>query len=127
MIKIRTEDKLHRVADAAKKAAFRNFGHAAASIRKDAMASIERSDAPSEPGEPPHTAGGLLPRSIAYAVDENGAVIGPRASVVGQAGAAHEHGETFHGDDFPQREFMGPALDRAIPRIGGEWKGSIGE
>jgi indolepyruvate ferredoxin oxidoreductase beta subunit len=42
------------VLDAAKTAEFRNLGHAAASIRKDAVASIKTSDEPSPPGEPPH-------------------------------------------------------------------------
>ena len=39
--KIRTQDRTKKVKDAADKAAFRNFGHAAAAIRKDAVASIE--------------------------------------------------------------------------------------
>ena len=118
---------------------FRSLGHAAASIRKDAVASIQPGEGPSAAGTPPHThtqtltkkgktKKGHLPRSIAYAVDKSRqeAVIGPRASVVGEAGAAHELGETYMGDDYEERPFMGPALERAIPRLPGEFTGSIG-
>ena len=48
------------------------------------------------------------------------------ASVVGQAGAAHEFGGKFYSNDYPERPFMQPALERALPRFAGEWAGSIG-
>lgn len=126
-LKIKTEDRTKRVKDAADKAAFRNFGHAAASIRKDVVASIETSPEPSPPGEPPHTRRRLLPRAMRFAVDKQGAVIGPMASVAGQVGSAHEFGGQFRGDQYPERPFMLPALERAVPRFAGQWRGLIGE
>ncbi len=112
---------------AEQKAAFRNFNHAAASISKDAKSTIEKSDVPSSPGEPPHTRRGLLKRAIRYAADKEGAVIGPVASVVGQSGAAQELGGEYKGQEFPARPFMAPSLERALPRFAGDWQGSIGQ
>ena len=126
-LQVKVEDKFKRVADAAQEAKFRNFGHAAASIRKDAISTIEKSEKASAPGSPPHTRRGQLPRAIRYAVDKDGAIIGPVASVVGESGAAHEFGGTYKGEDYPARPFMAPALERAEPRFAGDWQGSIGE
>lgn len=121
-------DTSKRVTAAADKAAFKNFAHAAARISKDAKASIENAPGPSSPGSPPHThRGSFLRRGIRFAADKQGAVIGPMASVVGEAGSAHEFGGEFKGNDFPERPFMGPALDQNLDRFAGEWAGSIGE
>lgn len=128
----------NRVEQAAEKTSFRNLGHAAAAIRKDAVESIQQAPGPSAPGEPPHThTGGItkqgkvrkgnLQRAIAYDADQNSAVIGPRESVVGQAGRAHELGEEFHGDDYPERPYMGPALEHNEVRFASDWAGSLGE
>jgi ApbE superfamily uncharacterized protein (UPF0280 family) len=125
--KVTIQDRTKRVKAAADKAAFRNYAHAAASIRKDAAASIVKSPDPSEPGEPPHTRKRLLPRAMRFAVDKEGAVIGPRASIAGQAGSVHELGGSYKGQTFPERPYMKPALDRAIPRFAGSWQGAIGE
>jgi len=120
------------VLEAAAKATFRNLAHAAASLRKAAIESIKPGEGPSAPGTPPHTQTskgkkrGVLPRAIGYSVDEDTAVIGPRASVAGEGGAAHEHGGTFRGQTYPQRAFMGPALTATAPRIGSQWAGTIG-
>lgn len=117
------------VAKAVDKAAFRNMGHAAARIRKDAQASMEKAAGPSPAGTPPHTRKGQLPRAITYDYSrkEQSAVVGPRASVVGEAGAAHEFGEVFRGDDFDERPFMFPALEKNLSRFAADWQGSIGE
>lgn len=124
----RTENRFHRVKKAADKGAFRNFFHAASSIRKDAASSIIGSPEPSEEGEPPHTRRrNFLRRAIRFDADKEGAVIGTMASVIGTAGEAHEKGIVYKGVDFPERAFMFPALERQIPRFAGEWKGSIGE
>ncbi len=124
-------DKSRKVQKAADKAAFKNFGHAAASIRKDAAASITRSDKPSRAGQPPHTRRGRgnaqLKRSIRFAADKEGAIIGARHSFVGESGSAHELGRSFKGDRFEERPFMGPALERSAKRMGNDWKGTIGE
>lgn len=129
--RIITEMTPKPVLDAAEKAAFRNLGHAAASVRRDAIKSIEPGDEPSPPGEPPHTRSRgkrrrLLPKAVWFAVDDDTATIGPRASVAGRAGEPHEHGGAFRGQSYPQRPFMLPALERAAPRIGSQWAGTIG-
>ena len=115
------------VTDAADKAAFKHFGHAAARIRKDAVASIQTSPNPSPPGSPPHTRRQQLPRAIAFDATKTGAVIGPRFSVVGDAGHAHEFGGMFRGENYPERPYMAPALEQNLERFAGEWQGSIGE
>ena len=132
-MKVKLENRIGRVKRAADKGAFRNFFHAAASISRAAKKSITRSKYSSVAGRPPHTRRGKLRRAIrfaagkAYSTTEQGAIIGPMASLVGQAGAAHEFGGTYKGDQFPERPFMGPALEKAIPRFAGNWRGSIGE
>lgn len=123
---------------AADKASFKNVGHAASSIRKDAIDSIKQAEGPSRPGTPPHThTGGTtkrgtqkkghLQKSIAFAENKAAqeAIAGPMLSVVGLAGEAHEKGGSFRGDQFPERPFMGPALQRAIPRFTGSFAGSF--
>jgi phage gpG-like protein len=128
---------MSRVAKATEVATFRNLGHAAARIRKDAIESIEPSDEPSEPGKPPHTrrrvsrAGkalkGHLQRAIVYASDKETATIGPRESIVGESASAHEHGGEYMGGEFPARPFMRPALERNLDKFHRDWAGSIGE
>jgi len=126
-------DTSKAVAKASDDATFKNFGHAAAGIRKTAIASIQPGDGPSTPGTPPHThtqkvtksgktRAGVLPKSITFKADKEGAVIGPRESIVGEAGAAHEFGEEFRGDDYPERPFMGPALEANLARFASSWQ-----
>lgn len=124
-------DDFAKVATAAEKANFRNLGHAAASIRKTVIASIQQSDTPSPPGRPPHTKRRALPRAIVYKVDDTGAIIGPRHSRFSDAAQYHEFGGTRQGKDFipnvfPPRPFMGPALEQSAPRMAAEWSNSIG-
>lgn len=127
-LKVKTVDSMKRVAAAADKAAFRNFAHAAASISKDVKSTLDTAEGPSSPGSPPHThKGAYLRRAVRFASDKEGAVIGPMESIVGEAGAVHEFGGEFRGGDFPERPYMAPALERAVPRFAGEWHGSIGE
>lgn len=127
-LKAKTEFNAAPVEKAVEQAAFRNFGHAAAAISKDVKQSLQTAAGPAPAGQPPHThKGAFLRRAIRYASDKEGAVIGPMASVVGEAGAAHEFGGSLHGTDYPERPFMQPALERAIPRFAGEWAGSIGQ
>lgn len=115
---------------AANKASFENIRHASFSLAKDAKSTIDKSDSPSEPGETPHTKGKKghnLKGAIFTSVQKDSGLIGPRASFVGDAGALHEFGERREGEDFDERPFMGPALDRAIPRFAQDWAGSIGQ
>lgn len=126
---LKFEDRTKRVEKAADRAAFRNLGHAVASIRKTAQASMDRSAEPSPPGQPPHTRRGQMPRSITFDNDREReeAIVGPRYSVVGEAGAAHEFGEFFRGAKFDERSFMLPALNDNLDRFHSDWAGSIGE
>lgn len=148
-LKTKSDFKPEKIEKAADKAAFKNVGHAAASIRKTSRASIKRapkeqrsgsksrggkkvrraSHRASPAGTPPHTQKGQLPNAIVYFVEKDGsyAVIGPRKSVVGEAGAAHEFGGMFRSADYPPRPFMFPALEEAAPRFAGSFSGSIGE
>jgi hypothetical protein len=124
-----SEDQTKRVTTAADQATFRNVGHAAASIRKTAIEEIIVAEGPSDPGTPPHTRRRQLKRAIKFDNDKSSqtAIIGPEASIVGEAGAAHEFGGEFRGEQYPERAFMGPALDANIDRFASEWRGSIGE
>jgi phage gpG-like protein len=139
-IRVVIEDHFRRVLEATKRAVFKSLGHAAAAIRKTAIESIEPEEGPSEPGTPPHThtsgftkkgkpRRGQLPQSIVFVEDKAAeeAIVGPRASVVGEAGAAHEFGGEFRGDDYPERPFMWPALEENIDRFAEGFQGSIGE
>lgn len=120
---------------AADKATAENVGQAAGRIRKDAIASIVPSVDPSPPGSPPHTHGGRkragkgkLPKAILYAVDKaaGDAVIGPAKSKAGTVGQAHEFGGKYKGEQFAERPFMGPALDRQQTKFAASFAGSIG-
>ena len=129
-VETKFEDKSKDVIKAVEKAAFENFRHAAASIRKDAIKSIrhrkDRSKV-SPAGEPPtqHRAG-FFKRAIFFDSNEEGAVIGFVASRVDQIAATHEHGLTEEGRDYPERPTMGPALERAVVRMNRDWRMSIG-
>jgi hypothetical protein len=115
---------------AVEKATFENIRHASFSLSKDAKSTIDKSSAPSEPGEAPHTKGKKghnLKGAIFTNVQKDSGLIGPRASWVDDAGELHEFGERREGEDFDERPFMGPALDRAIPRFAQDWTGSIGQ
>ena len=118
-----------RVNKAVEKGAYRNFSHAAASIRKAAGALIVRSNTPGPAGGPIRTkrgrGGGLAKRAILFNADKVGAVIGFAASKIDQAMAVHEHGEERGGVRFPQRPTMHPALERNLARFHREWKGAI--
>lgn len=121
---------VRRVMNAVEKGSFRTFRHAAARISKDAKASIETSDEPSDVGMPPHTrgrGGHNLRGAIRFDATPSDAVIGPMASYVAESGAAHEFGGTFRGQVFPERPFMEPALRANVDRFAQAWAGSIGE
>lgn len=121
-----------RIEKAAEKAAYRSFGHAAASIRKDARASIKsrgKTTGPSRLGEPVRTkrgrGGGLARRAILYKADKEGAVIGFAASKIDKAMEVHEHGKTRGGVKFPERPTMQPALERNLARFHKSWDSAI--
>lgn len=127
---VRTAENTKKIQQSAEKATFENLRHAAFSLSKDAKSTIDKSDSPSEAGSAPHTKGKKghnLKGAIFTNIIRDSALIGPRASFVEDAGALHEFGERREGEDFDERPFMGPALDRAIPRFAADWAGSIGE
>lgn len=126
-IKAKFVDETKRVVEAAERASYENIRHATASIRKDAQSSIDRSPVASPPGSPPHSRRGLLRNAIVFAADKFVGIVGPRGSRIGEGvGGAHEFGGEFRENDFPERPFMGPALERNIDRFASSWSGSIG-
>lgn len=146
--RVTTIDRLSRVRKAVDTTAFHNLGHAAASIRKSAAKSIKRAPkeqrtgsktrkgkkvrrarhAASRPGSPPYTLKGLLSKSIRFDVDKGKkrAIIGPRFSLVGLSGRAHELGGRYKGQQYPKRPFMYPALVKSKSRFIGRWSGRLG-
>lgn len=121
-------DKLHKIPPAADDGNFRGFGHAAAKIRKTAFGLIRTGKQASSPGAPPRTRRRrLLKKSLRFDANKDGAVVGPRHSIVGESGAAHEFGESYKGQDYPERPFMSTAFEQNLNRIPDEWEGAIGE
>jgi hypothetical protein len=126
-MRCKAEDKMRELKAAADRASFENLGHAAAVIRNDAIATIERSQRASDPGSPVHTRRGLARRAILYAMDgPYTAVIGPVASVIGQAMQVHEFGGRRGRGTYPKRPVMGPALTKNLDRFASQWRGTIG-
>jgi hypothetical protein len=129
MIRVETRfiDTSASVAEASQKKAFRSLTHAAAAIRLTARRSIRRRQTASAPGTPPSTRAGRLREAVAYWVDRQRgvAVIGPRASVVGLAGQAHEFGGDYRGDHYPARPYMGPAAAANLGRFRDEFRGNL--
>lgn len=126
---VKTESKFSRVKREADDATYRNIRHAAFSISKKAKKSIKKRRTPSAPGSPPTTRGrgGKNYRAAIYvAASKESALIGPRASVIGDVGEAHEFGKTRMGTEFPERAAMGPALEESLDRFAADWKGSVG-
>jgi hypothetical protein len=101
------------------KAAYRVF--------RDAQSTIEKSPDPSEPGKPPHTRRGMLPKAIRYQVDYTipDAIIGPVGSVIADIGQLHEFGGEHYGHQYPERPFMRPALQRELDDFTGGFSGSF--
>lgn len=130
-------DQTKAVKDAAAAGVFKNVKQAAATIRKDAIASIQPGDGPSQPGTPPHTqtAGltkkgtprrGNLQRAILFDVSADGVgIVGPRKSIIGDAGRAHELGGELFGDEYPERPYMEPALEKNLTRYGDSYAATL--
>lgn len=139
-LSITTEDTSKRVVAAADQATFKNLGHAIATIRGDAIASIKPGEGPSAAGTPPHThtggvgkngktRKGVLQKAIVFHQDKalQQAIAGPRFSVAGDVGEGQEFGGEFRGQQYPERAFMGPAKERNEDRFAQGFVGSIGE
>lgn len=127
------ESGLDKLAAAVKRTQFRNLGHAAASIRKDIIGSIEQSpaDEPAPPGQPPHTRRGLIKRAEQFFVGEGEALVGAVESRIGLGAAKMEHGgdkfaESYLDKFIEPRPFVFPALERNLDRFALDWQGSLG-
>ena len=117
---------MNRVAAAADKARKRIFAIMGFAIRKTAVGSIEQEHGPSDPGEPPHThRRAFLRRAVLYAANKDGVVIGPRMSVVGISGMAHEFGGKYGKGVYPERPFMRPAMEQNLSRFANEWNAAF--
>lgn len=126
-LKVTTEFSAKPVTDAAERVQYKNLRHAAASISKDVKSTLQKADGPSAAGTPPHThRGAFLRRAVRFDANKDSALIGPQASIVGEAGAAHEFGGEFRGTEFPERSYMLPGLERNQDRFARDWAGSIG-
>lgn len=139
---VKYNDQAEQIAKRMRLAAYRRVDKAAFKIRKDAVGYITKGEAvqvgvkktsrkrariqPSTPGTPPHTRFGQLKKAIVYDSKRGEAVIGPRKSVVGLSAEAHEFGGMFKGEEYPERSFMGPALQQNLTEFGSSFQGSIG-
>lgn len=126
----KVDDQSARVKRAAETATFRTIRSAAFAIGRYAKGLIVKSKSPSLPGESPTTrgrGGKNLRGAIFTDSSKDSAIIGPRFSMVGDVGQAHEFGKTRKGDDFEKRPFMRPALEANLNRFASDWQGEIGE
>ena len=122
---------------------YRSLSHAAASIRKDALASVIFSRrvkswytvkrrrgrkikivrvpvwVPSDPGKPvlTHKRESLFRGAYRYDADKTSAVVGPTASKLGQGMKVHERGGMKDGFSYPRRAVVEPALIRNLDRF----------
>lgn len=81
-------------------------------VRLEAKRSIRKSKDSSEPGEPPKSKSGNVRKSIFYRVGRRDAWVGPTRPEGSHANILE--GGAVHMDPRP---FMGPALERARPKI----------
>jgi hypothetical protein len=128
-MKIETSAKASFNAEAVKRpyqaGKVRSLQHAGGVIRLIASRSIRVTKRkPGQPGGPPNSRGGAgsMKSAIAYALASGVVVIGYRFSVIGTVGAVHEFGQNYKGQQFDKRPTLGPALERAIPRIPEGWR-----
>lgn len=127
-ISFQTEAKiqlqLERIVKAAEKARSGNLRSVGYLVATAAKRLIQKSATASQPGQPPASRKGLLRRAIRYelAADKQSVVIGPAYTIVGTAGEAHEFGGRYRGATYPERPFMGPALQEVLPLIGPGYK-----
>jgi hypothetical protein len=139
-----------RVEKATKSASFKNMKHAAASIRKTAVASIQMDKTPigtirvrnkrgqwvtkkryrpSPVGTPPrgHKSIMFFRRGIKFEATESSAIIGPAQSETGDVMAIQEHGLMSRGAQYDKRPTMFPAMEENLSRLHSDWGGAIGE
>lgn len=120
--------RLREVERQAERGSSASLSRAAFLVMAAAKSQLQTGRRPSPPGRPPRTKRGQLRRAIRYAVDRRRgeAVIGPAYDMVGTVGAAHEFGGKYRRNVYPERPFMGPALNAVIDQIPRQFRGSIG-
>jgi phage gpG-like protein len=116
-----------KVRRAARSGNIESLGHAGGAIRLAAQRSIRKGKTAAPAGQPPRTRKGRLKQAIQYAVETSrgSVVVGPNVDVAGTSGAAHEHGGQYRDENYPQRPFMGPALQKVKDRLPAFWAGSV--
>ena len=126
---VKVEPEMQRVEQAADRSIITNIRHAAFAIRKTIRESIKKSSEPAEPGQPVATRGkrGNVRNAIFAVVEDDVAIIGPRASFVGDAMEAHEFGGTRGKNRYEPRPTSGPGLEANTDRFAESFRGSIGE
>ena len=126
-MKVTTRSDIPKVIRKARRANIESLSHAGGAIRLTARRSIFKREGPSTPGRPPHTHTGALRDAIIYAVEKAAqrVLIGPAFAGVGTSGMAHEFGGHYRRSRYPQRAFMGPALEKLQNRLPSFWAGSV--
>lgn len=88
-----------------------------------------RARKPSPPGQPirTHVSSGGARDAILFAYDQgrDSVVVGYSATGIDQIGALHEYGGTRFGARYPARPVIGPALEKAQPKLAEFWRDSI--
>jgi hypothetical protein len=126
-VSVQTKDETKRVQAKSQQGNFKSLGHAGATIRLVARRSIRRRKKASPAGQPPSTRKGQLRGAIIYDVERSKSVvvIGPDHAKVGKSASAHEHGGRYKRERYPQRPFMGPALEQVRDRLPQLWANSV--
>jgi hypothetical protein len=121
MSTVTIKDNTDAVRKAMRRAAFKNLGHAGASLRLAARRLIRTRQTASDPGSPPSTRRGALRNSILYAVEgDHTVVIGPSVTLISDVARVHEHGGTQR-----PRSMRGVSESEAII-AGTNWKLEVG-
>ena len=98
-------------------------------LRKIAQHQIPDRRGPSRPGNPPHSHTGILRQRLFFAYDRaaESVVVGPQVFNPSDAPGLLEHGGLIPrtGKPLAARPFMGPALERAEPKLASLWHDSV--
>jgi len=121
-----------RVRDAVDRAKRRVLIRQGSYLRMVARHMIHRRRGASRPGHPPHSHVGLLRDQIFYGYDRaaGSVVVGPRVfkasrDIPGLLEFGGRHPRT--GAVYQARPYMGPALERAEPKLASFWHDSVKE
>lgn len=150
-VDVQIKGEPENVEKAVEKAAYKNFKHAAASVRKSIIAGIQISKdtigwittnkktkrgkrirkriyKPSPVGHPvySHRNKSFVSRGVRFDADADDAVIGFAKSKYGDVMEVHEKGGQRFGQQFDQRPTVQPGLEANLERFAGDWRGSIG-